>query len=157
MLWTDEADDLLIRLWDEGGSLAYVADGMIKAGYDVSRNAVSGRRHRLPAEAFRRTTPTATNIVRIPSPRQHQRSKTVKVPSRTPITDAEIAFIAKHPGVEYLENDPRGCKAIMPTRGGPWELQRVCGRPRGLDYNGCISSYCPLHYRMFTTPSARKA
>jgi len=76
----------------------------------------------------------------------------VKVSPRKPVTVEEVNVIAQHVGIEYLENDSFGCKAIMPTRGGPWALQRVCGKPRGPDYNGCLSSYCPTHFRMFTNP-----
>ena len=157
MIWTDEADDLLIRLWDEGGSLSYVADGMKKAGYTVTRNAVSGRRHRLPVQAFRRkTATTATKVVTIERQPQQRSKPMTKTPSRGPVTTIEIDAIARHPGVEYLDNDYHGCKAIMPSRGGPWDLQRVCGRPRGTDYNGNMSPYCPTHFRMFTNPVAAR-
>jgi hypothetical protein len=154
MIWTDEADDLLIRLWDEGGSLGYVANGMKQAGYVVSRNAVSGRRHRLPPEAFRRETTTAIKPVREtkPKPPPPRSNEVVKVAARKPVSIAEVDALSKHIGVEYLEQTSFGCKAIMPSRGGTWELQRVCGKPRGPDYNGNRSSYCPTHFRMFTNP-----
>src|SRR4249920_3006951 len=55
MIWDAKADELLVSLWDEGCSLAYVADGMKQAGYTVSRNSVAGRKHRLTKAKFRRT------------------------------------------------------------------------------------------------------
>ena len=57
MIWTKEADELLIKLWDDGGSLHHVADGMTAAGYAVTRNAIAGRRHRLSrdGEVFKRS------------------------------------------------------------------------------------------------------
>jgi hypothetical protein len=45
----------------------------------------------------------------------------------------------------------------MPTRGGEWHLQRVCGQPRTNDYNGCESPYCMTHFRLFTNPMVRRA
>ena len=54
MIWDDKADGLLLALWNEGGSLGFVADGMKKAGYNVSRNSVAGRKHRLAPEQIMR-------------------------------------------------------------------------------------------------------
>jgi hypothetical protein len=170
MIWTDEADDLLIRLWDEGGSLAYVANGLLEAGYRVTRSAVSGRRHRLPPAAFRRATTTAIKPIKERKPRP-TRSKppvtkpitkppetdVVKVATRTPVSAAEVNALARHVGVDYLEQTTSGCKAIMPSRSGDWQLSRVCGMPRGPDYEGRQSSYCPTHFRMFTNPLPKKA
>jgi hypothetical protein len=153
MIWDGDADALLIRLWDEGGSLSYVADGMKQAGYVVSRNAVSGRKHRLPEIAFKRKTATATKTTKS---EPKERSKPVsrsKIPSRRPATVEELEALALHSGVDYLEQSRWGCKAIMPTRGGAWKLQRVCGQPRCLDYNGSESPYCQTHFRIFTNPT----
>ncbi len=159
MMWDDRADDLLIRLWDEGGSLSYVAQGMASAGYVVSRNAVAGRKHRLPLESFKRKSSTvSTNIVATrkqkpstPRERGKQVSKQVKMPTRKPVTVAEVEAITLHPGIDYLDHTD-GCRAIMPSRGGRWKLQRVCGKPRCLDYNGSPSSYCMTHFRLYTNP-----
>jgi hypothetical protein len=149
MMWDERADTLLIQLWDEGGSLSYVADGLKQAGYAVSRNAVSGRKHRLPATAFKRKTATATKTTKA-KPKERSKPVTkINVPSRLPVTDEERETITSNPGVEYLELSTWGCKAIMPTRGGKWKLQRVCGEPRCFDYNGSPSSYCQTHFRMF--------
>lgn len=80
------------------------------------------------------------------------------LPPRKPPTEKEIESIVAHEGIEYLDNDYRGCKAIMPgPRSGPWSLQRVCGKPRSLDYNGSLSPYCATHFRLFTTGAVRKA
>jgi hypothetical protein len=154
MIWDDKADALLIRLWDEGCSLAYVANGLKQAGYEVSRNAVSGRKHRLTSKLFKRKTATATKTVKVER-KPRERSKpvnSVKPTSRRPVTIEELDDITSHSGVEYLEQQTWGCKAIMPSRGGQWDLQRVCGKPRCLDYNGGMSSYCQTHFRMFTNP-----
>lgn len=75
----------------------------------------------------------------------------MKVATRKPVSVAEADAIAKNRGVDYLDN-VGGCTAILPTRSGDWQLQRVCGKPRGPDYNGAPSSYCPTHFRMFTNP-----
>jgi hypothetical protein len=152
MMWDDKADDLLIRLWDEGGSLSYVANGMVSAGYQVSRNAVAGRKHRLPVEAFRRRTTVSTMTTKRESSMRERSTPVSKITTRRPVTAAEVEAIAQHPGVEYLDQPRWGCKAIMPTRGGEWKLQRVCGQPRCLDYNGSMSSYCATHFRLYTNP-----
>jgi len=157
MMWDTRADELLISLWDEGGSLAYVADGMQRAGYAVSRNSVAGRKHRLKGTEFKRTSkvPTKVIAVRKRSPRPRRQNVT-NLPTRRPLTAEEASAASLHEGVEYLDQTKFGCKAIMPSRGGPWKLQRVCGKPRSVDYNGSMSSYCLTHLRLFTHPTARK-
>jgi len=155
VIWNDEADSLLVQLWDEGGSLSHVAEGMQKAGYDVSRSAVSGRRHRLPGEMFRRKgTTTATSVTPYKREPKQKKDSTVKITTRRPATTAELEENARNEGVEYLEQTSFGCKAILPVRSGPWKLQKVCGKQRGTDYHGCMSPYCPTHFRMFTNPYA---
>jgi hypothetical protein len=157
VIWTADADNLLIRLWDEGCSLANVADGMARAGYIVTRSACAGRRHRLSRAAFKRTG-GAIKIIRerkLPPPPKRKRSNNMTLtPSRRPLTSAEVAALTSHQGVEYLANT--GCKAIMSGRGGPWALPMVCGKRRGYDYNGSPSPYCPTHYRLYTNPQAAK-
>jgi hypothetical protein len=156
MMWDDKADGLLISLWNEGGSLGFVADGMMKAGYTVSRNSVAGRKHRLTAEAFKRIAGTPIKVLAPVKPKVRSNNVTV-LPPRKPPTEKEIDALAAHEGVEYLDNGFYGCKAIMPgPRSGPWALQRVCGKPRSLDYNGSMSPYCATHFRLFTHGVARK-
>ena len=155
MIWDGEADALLIRLWDEGGSLSYVADGLQQAGYVVSRNAVAGRKNRLSKAAFKRVVAKPIKVIQ---PRKRKRDESVnkKAPSRRPVTVAEVEALTLHAGIEYLDQTSYGCKAIMPTRGGAWKLQRVCGQPRSLDYNGSKSPYCLTHFRLFTNPAPFK-
>lgn len=160
MIWTPEADALLIQLWDQGGSLAYVADGMNKAGYQVSRNAVSGRRHRLTHEAFSRDTKTYATTTINPAKQRpfKQRSNNMndqpKPIPKKPVTISAIEQIAQHDGIDYLDLPPNGCKAILDLpRGGRWQLHPVCGLPR---LEG--SPYCRGHYMLYTPPQTiRKA
>lgn len=146
MLWSAEADELLIRLWDEGGSLSYVANGMTQAGYVVSRNSVSGRRHRLPRECFKRDL-SAHAIDRI-APRARKTNK----PKKTrPMTERKpVIDLSTHEGIDYLDLQPWQCKAIIDgPRAGPWLLHKVCGLPRlhGLPY-------CRGHNRLYTSPAS---
>jgi hypothetical protein len=89
-----------------------------------------------------------------PKPPPPRSNNVTKMPPRTPLTVTEVDAISKTPGVEYLDNGSNGCKAILPERSGKWKLQKVCGKPRGYDYNGSMSSYCPTHFRMYTNPLA---
>jgi hypothetical protein len=151
MIWTDESDALLIRLWDEGGSLSYVAENMQQAGYVVSRNAIAGRRHRLRSKAFKRGDGVpAIKIAKKPVARdrpQRSKRKPMKTPSIVPTT------IANNEGVDYLSLPNSGCKAILDKlpRSGPWLLQRVCGLPRFGE-----APYCREHYELYTTISATR-
>lgn len=150
MIWDADADAALIRLWDEGGSLSYVADEMRRAGYDVNRNAIAGRRHRLRQDLFKRRDAPPNKVVAPPPkrPRARVRPMTEPKPSR-PAVD-----FSNHAGVEYLKLPRNGCKAIMDhlPRAGRFQLQRVCGLPR-LE----ASSYCNGHYMAYTNPQLRKA
>ena len=75
MIWTDDADRLLIHLWNKGGSLKSMAADMQAAGYDLTRNSIAGRKARLPDEVFVfRFVPAKTRRPRTARP---QRSKPV--------------------------------------------------------------------------------
>jgi len=149
VIWNDEADALLIKLWNEGGSLGHVAKGMVEAGYVVTRNAVAGRRHRIMPEAFTRKG-SSTKVVKTRA-RPRQRSKPVENKSkilRKQITVSDVEAIATNPGIEYLELEGWQCRAIIDgPRTGPWKLNRVCGLPR---VDG--ESYCRGHLKLYTNP-----
>jgi hypothetical protein len=155
MIWTDEADDILIRLWDETGSLDAIAIGLNEAGFPVTRNSVAGRRHRLPREAFRRDISAYALEIARPKPELPRRSHQKKV---TPMTDEPKKPIVptvpfhEHRGIDYLELQPWGCKAIMSDRSGEdsWGLQKVCGLRRYGD-----SPYCRNHFKLYTAPERR--
>jgi len=147
MIWDDKADGLLLALWNEGGSLGFVADGMKKAGYNVSRNSVAGRKHRLAPEQIMRKVGRPIKTM-AKQPRQ-QRSNTMTEKKPRPVTISDVDAIAQHEGIDYLELTAFGCKAILSDqpRGGQWMLQRVCGLPR------CEGSpYCLTHFRIYTNP-----
>jgi hypothetical protein len=160
MIWTVDADSLLVKLWDEGGSLGYVAEGMRRAGYAVTRNAVAGRKHRLliaRAAKFTRTTPHSSHTIR-PQPfvklRPIQRSKLMTEKVRPPTIEELQARAQNIEGVEYLSNPINGCKAILDRpKGGEWMLAMCCGKPRN---NG--SPYCRTHLALYTNaaPIPRK-
>lgn len=152
MIWTNEADALLAQLWDEGCSLNYVADGMAQAGYVVTRNAVAGRKHRLREKiGFARLSKLPIKSRMKP---KAQRSRTVKIPSTKPVSVIELEALRRQEGVHYLDNPHNGCKAILDRpRAGEWLLPMVCGKPRGCDYEGRMSPYCPTHFRLHTSPS----
>jgi hypothetical protein len=143
MIWNDEADRILLSLWDEGSSLGIVAERLRDAGYNVSRNAVAGRKHRLRPNAERKMVPK--KIIRLkPPPRSNPVTEKKHV---TPEID-----ISQHEGIDYLDLTSHGCKAIMPKRGGAWMLQKVCGLPR---YND--GPYCEEHFNLYTNPMPRRA
>ena len=146
MIWDDEADRLLVRLWDEGGSLGVVAAKMKDAGYQVTRNAVAGRRHRLIPQAFKRGSPSTTTLKRVIP---FKRSNTVDDKPSAPKKHIDyVAAIAAHGGIDYLDQTSNGCKAIMDgPRSGPWLLHQVCGLPR---FPG--TPYCRGHYKLYNAP-----
>ena len=153
MIWSEDADALLIKLWDEGGSLAFVAAGMKEAGYDVTRNAVAGRRHRLIPQAFVRKKSDPTKTIKAkPISKKEKPMKTSPPPPPPPkktVTIADVDAIARHQGIDYLDQGPMSCRAILSDkpRSGPWQLQKVCGLPR---LEG--SPYCRAHTMLYTPP-----
>ena len=136
--WTGEADALLIKLWGDGCSLARIADELRKAGYPVSRNAVSGRRHRLPRLTFKK---------REAQPRPPKPLRVKPVSDRKP-TSAEIAALSNVIGVDYFAN--AGCKATLDKR-GDWGLPLVCGEPVGER-----GVYCVTHFRLYHYPQTAR-
>lgn len=156
MIWTAEADALMIQLWDQGGSLGYVARGLCDAGYKVTRNAVAGRKHRMKVTAFHRKTVSIKTV---------KKSKPINRPRRThmsqkaaPKTLSEVVDeMSRWPGVDYLDLPHDGCRAILnQPRGGDWMLQKVCGKKRTRDANGNRSSYCVAHLRMYCNPATER-
>jgi len=149
MIWTPEADALLVSLWNEGGSLQYVASGLQRAGYVVTRNSIAGRRHRIMGQAkFARPSHSIPTKVASPEKRPPTKRSTshMTIPKNKPMTVSEInSVITEHIGIDYLDQVPDGCKAILDKpRSGPWHLQKVCGLPR------CEGSpYCVAHFRLY--------
>lgn len=132
MVWTAEADAILIKLWDAGSSLAEIADALAAAGYVVTPNAVAGRRHRLPRTAF---TSGWHGIKLRPRPRIERTSD--------PVTPPIPKKKQTGPGVQYFDN-VSGCRATLDQR-GDWGLPLVCGEQLA-DSN---ASYCPTHFKRF--------
>ena len=132
MDWTPEADQLLIKLWDAGGNIADIVLALQAAGHEVTRNAVVGRKYRLPRGTLRR-------IVR-PPPQTRKASIYKKpAPKGRAVADA---------GVDYFKND-NGCRALLDHRSGRWNLPMVCGEPREPE-----GSYCAVHARLYMNPAA---
>jgi hypothetical protein len=162
MIWNDDTDSLLVKFWNEGGSLKYVADEMQKLGYTVSRSAIAGRKHRLEGALLRKVTATpTTKMIERKQPINSNRRETVTTlqprASTKPVSTIELDDITNELGVEYLTNTERGCKALLDKRGGQWALPMCCGRPRSNDYNGALSPYCSTHYRLFHNTSTYRS
>jgi hypothetical protein len=154
MLWNDETDRLLVSLWDEGGSLSFVADKMREAGYDVSRNAIAGRKHRLAEKLspFKRAPNTQSRVTR-PIPKRLRRASRRGTVKKT--MDQLREEMQANEGVEYMLND-HGCKAILDKpRRGEWLLQVCCGKPRTA-FGGSMSPYCAYHLRIYTNPPQQR-
>ena len=139
--WTADADALLIKLWGEGLSLSLIADGLAAAGYHVSRNAVSGRRHRLSRSAFLVREQQPTGKLRRPRPRGIIMNP--RKPTATKV--AEIDALSNVVGIDYFENT--ACKATL-DRQGDWGLPLVCGQPLATH----STTYCAGHCKIFHHP-----
>jgi hypothetical protein len=154
MLWTKEADRLLIKLWDAGGGLTYCADEMRKAGYDVSRGAIAGRRFRLPHGSFKRPVTARKRVLR-PAKFLARITESKRKPVSAPVprrpTDAEITALSRVGGVDYFDN-VNGCAATL-EKFGRLGLPMVCGEPVTEDYVGNRTSYCLTHFRLFHHPT----
>jgi len=161
MQWTDEADSILVKLWNDGCPMAVIAQGICNAGYTVTRNMVAGRKFRI--QGLHEMAPRLPLVRPPPKPRRRTvrlkgRADTVDdkvVASRRPVTAADTDAALKNPGVDYLANE-KGCKALLDTRSGQWNLLKCCGLPRGVDYDGRESSYCYFHFRLHTHPPQQR-
>jgi hypothetical protein len=153
-IWTKEADSLLIELMNAGCSMGYVASELSKfMSYKITRNAVAGRKFRLPEGLFHLTTGGCPRSPKRQKPREartreHKRFKPVTITLSNP-APPEPQFEPE--GVNYMDLQPDGCKAILDKR-GELDLPMVCGRLRGYDDKGARSSYCRMHYERYNNP-----
>lgn len=156
LAWSDEIDQLLIKLWDEGGSLQSVAADMQKLGYNVTPNSIAGRRHRLKGR-FAAVRPPKQPKQRKPKPTNENRSKPMTIiASRPTLTKGQIDAINRDEGVNYLDNPENGCKAILDARGSDG-LRKCCGKPRVDDFTGPRSPYCAAHTRLYSPIAASRS
>lgn len=155
--WTEEADALLIQLWDEGGSFAYVMEGLRAAGFNVSRNAIAGRKNRLGEGRFQRKTARPTKTWKLFVPRAEPPPPRPAAPKleRRDANAAELEELYLNSGVRYLDLRRGRCKAILDKR-GPDDLPMCCGKPCGLDYHGADSVYCSGHFRLYHMTAIHK-
>ena len=148
MIWTESADILLVKLWNEGGTLTTVAEGMRAAGYeDVTPNTVAGRKHRLSPSLFTR-----------PRKPPFQRSNTTVTITTTFQDNDSVPPPIKQKqqtGIAYHEMRDHHCRAILDSRGGPWDLPMICGEPRALDAQGTRTPYCLKHWRLYHQTTRR--
>ena len=147
MNWTDAADELLISLWGMGRTKGAVAEEMRAAGHPVeSRSAISGRMNRLRQRGvvFSKREPPQFTPARQPKP-----PKPKPLPWEAPVKRRRA--VAHDNGVEYLANHD-GCKAILDTRGGRYNLRKCCGKSREPG-----TPYCAGHLKAYLNiPAARK-
>jgi hypothetical protein len=157
MLWTEEADQLLISLWNSGGSLTSVAHDMQRAGYtDLTRNMVAGRKHRLPKESFRAPTRPPPHLLN--KPRSTPRLRSIPMLGLTmSVSMIHDSAPPDEPddGVDYLARRENGCRAILDRR-GHWGLPMVCGVTQAKDAGGNNTSYCAKHLKLYTNPPQRR-
>lgn len=156
--WTEEADALLIQLWDEGGSFNYVMQGMRAAGYEVTRNAIAGRKNRLGEGRFKRKTakPTQRTWKMPTNPPKPRPAAARPPPERRAVSARELEELFLNAGVNYLDLSKGRCKALLDKRDPHTKLPMCCGKPCGLDYHGADSVYCPTHFRLYYTPTVIK-
>lgn len=126
MNWTAAADQLLMTLWQEGRSMADIADEL-----ETSRGAIAGRKRRLSERGH----PFAAREPAFPF-------KAAELPKRNGV-------VLHDDGIDYLQLGPDGCKAILDKRGkdGLW---MCCGKPRQRD-----KPYCPGHVAAYGPPDKR--
>ncbi len=149
MNWNEAADRLLIEFWEKGLTMEGVAEAMTAAGHPVeSRSAISGRMNRLrkmgvvfsAREPYRFTKPAEPKPRKSPKPKV-PKPKVPKPPKGTVTHDN---------GVEYLSNH-NGCKAILDTRGGRYNLRKCCGKTREAE-----TPYCSGHLVAYQNTGVRK-
>jgi hypothetical protein len=149
MIWNEETDSVLVKLWDETGSLQAVADGMCELGFiNVTRSMVSGRRHRLPKEAFKRQLSAHILEQARPKPPRLRRKTMMTVIPKVPNHDIPLS---ENRGADYLASRAWQCKAVLDVRSTSeesWGLRKVCGLPR---LNG--SPYCRQHGELYRNPT----
>jgi hypothetical protein len=145
--WDAASDAMLVRLWGEGRSMEAVAEAMRGLGYPVpaGRNAIAGRLNRLRSMSIK--MPDRPPAEPKPKAKRVRLSKVSKVSKPKP---PRAKGITHDNGVDYLSNHD-GCKAILDTRSGRYNLRKCCGKSREAE-----TPYCSGHLRLFQNPGVRK-
>jgi hypothetical protein len=137
--WNEAADRLLTDLWEKGLTMEGVAEAMTAAGHPVeSRSAISGRMNRLRRRGV-------VFSAREPSRFTAKEPKPPKV--RLPKPKGTVTH---DNGIDYLSNHD-GCKAVLDTRSGRYNLRKCCGKSREAG-----TPYCSGHLSAYQNPGARK-
>ena len=142
MIWDDKADQMMIDLWNSGASLLSITDSMRAAGYDLTSNAIAGRKFRL----------RKTKVFAVRQPTTFQRSKPMTQAATIMKCDEVVELKEEMPeekGIEYLALTEDSCKAILDRRGAHG-LSMVCGKLRVYNQRG-RTPYCEEHLRRFTS------
>jgi hypothetical protein len=137
--WTEAADRLLTDLWEKGLTMGGVAEAMTAAGHPVeSRSAISGRMNRLRKRGV------------VFSEREPYRFTAKEPKPPKPKVTKPKRLITHDNGVDYLSNHD-GCKAVLDTRSGRYNLRKCCGKSREAG-----TPYCSGHLSAYQNPGARK-
>jgi hypothetical protein len=148
MIWTDDADKIVIDGWKAGDSLGDIAAKLMAAGFPgVNRNMVVGRRWRLSKrhEMARPQKPQKPRLA--PSPPRELAAPVKRV--------KRVRGVTHDNGVAYLKSGD-GCKAILDKR-GPDGLPMCCGKQR-ITLKGAEmpTPYCDVHHKLYNNPATTK-
>ena len=146
MIWTDEADKIVIDGWKAGDSLGDIAAKLIAAGFPgVNRNMVVGRRWRL-SKRHEMARPPKPQKPRAPSPPRELAA---------PIKRIKVRAVTHDNGVAYMKMRD-GCRAILDKR-GPDGLPMCCGKQR-ITLKGAEmpTPYCDVHHKLYNNPATTK-
>jgi len=143
--WSGAADRLLVELWERGLTMERMAEAMTAAGHPVdTRSAISGRMGRLRKQGvvFSEREPHRFTKPAEPKPPKVRLPPKPKQPRGTVTHDN---------GVDYLANHD-GCKAVLDSRGGRYNLRKCCGKTREAG-----TPYCSGHLTAYQNPGVRKS
>ncbi len=122
-VWKEDKVNLLEKLWQAGFSCSTVADKMRECGYDVTRNAVIGKVHRLGLQRFP-GQPIVKKKRATPNGNGH---KTVFLPKPD-----GIRVVKAHNGHKGADvKEPRGSKHLLLTQTKEGDCRAIIGYRNG--------------------------
>lgn len=149
--WNEENISILKRMWEGGETATNITNCLRGLGYEITRNAVIGKSHRMNfKQPPRGKSPKAVKNQprkRIVVPPADPRAKLwTKSKTKLPTKIETKLLDPDNPGISIIELTAFTCRAIV--RDGSFnKLATYCG-----DTVETGKSYCPAHAALFYQP-----
>lgn len=161
-IWDEVAINMLKTMHMDGASAGIISNALISKGYNFSRNAVIGKKHRMglpppPPEVRHKIL----SVNQAAKPLTNRGSAKIFTFRRPKHMEGKIMEMPASPGqnaVPLLESRDGQCKAIIGYENGELSKAIYCGDPTTETYyKGQLvtGSWCAHHHDIYTQPDRK--